>query len=216
MHARPGAAPINRPARMPGKRETCCVTGATIGMRGERIYENMMPRRVISMRNVLFCAFTGVSCLSFRPVYAQDAISTPILTSAPNFRDLAGISGSSGGTGFANTSSHDGMMRTGVFYRTDALNNLSNADWATLSSLHIVRDIDLRTPCEIYGCPGPPPISPAQDVAPKGTVWTNVNIYGIPVPPLQPPFTDPPSGAVFGPAVPRGLPPARSTTPVRS
>ena len=51
-----------------------------------------------------------------------------------------------GGTGYADATSNGGVMRTGVFYRSMALSNLGAADWTTLSSLHIVLDIDLRTP----------------------------------------------------------------------
>lgn len=135
----------------------------------------------VSARNVLLCAIAAAALyLPFTPASAQEAITTPILPSAPNFRDIAGISASMGGTGFANTTSNDGVMRTGVFYRTDALNNLTTADWTILSSLNIYRDINLRTPNEIYGTPGAPPTAPAQDVVPKGAAWTNINIYGTP------------------------------------
>ena len=110
------------------------------------------------MKNILFCIITVVFCLSFRPAYAQEEISTPILTTVTNFRDLAGISAGNGGTGFANTTSNNGVMRTGVFYRSDALirngpNSISNTDWATISSLNIGRDIDLRAPSEIIQRP---------------------------------------------------------------
>ena len=145
------------------------------------------PHKVILMRSALFCAVTVILCLSFGPVSAQEAISTPILASAPNFRDIAGISAAYGGTGFANTTSSDGVMRTGVFYRSDDLSGLSTADSATLSSLNIGRDIDLRTPSEIASAP---------DVVPHGAVFTNINIYGTPVPPPQPPFTAAPSAAI--------------------
>ncbi len=156
----------------------------------------MPTLELISTRSVLLCAIVAALCCgSFTPASAQEAISTPILQSAPNFRDLAGISASNGGTGFANTTANGGAMRTGVFYRTDALNNLNNADWNTISSLHIGRDIDLRTPNEIYGTPGPPPIAAAQDVVPHGAVWTNVNIYGTQGP-LPSPFNATPSEAI--------------------
>ncbi len=142
---------------------------------------------VVSARNVFLYAITVVAlCLSFTPASAQEAITTPILQSVSNFRDLAGISASNGGTGFANTTSNNGVMRTGVFYRTNAPKSLSDADWATLSSLHIDRDIDLRTPTEI---------SSAPDIVPRGAIYTNINIYGTPAPLPQPPLTDPPSSA---------------------
>jgi hypothetical protein len=137
---------------------------------------------MVSTRRVLFCAVAVALCLSFAPVSAQQAITTPILTTAQNFRDLAGISTNNGGTGFINTTSNDGVMRTGVFYRSNVL-ALSNADWITISTLHIGRDIDLRTPSEILSPP---------DVVPNGAIYTNVNIYGTPGPPPAPPITDPP------------------------
>ncbi|MGC8493934.1 MAG: tyrosine-protein phosphatase [Syntrophobacteraceae bacterium] len=133
------------------------------------------------MRHFFLCAVTLLFCFPFSCGYAQEAISTPILSSAPNFRDLAGISALYGGTGYADTTSNGGVMRTGVFYRTDALSSLSTADQATLSSLHIDRDIDLRTPSEIASNP---------DIVPNGTIFTNINIYGTPNPPPQPPFSN--------------------------
>ena len=121
------------------------------------------------MKNVLLYTFAVVLFLSFKPASAQEAITTPILISASNFRDLAGISVSNGGTGLVNLTSNNGVLRTGVFYRSDALGNLNNADFATISSLRIGRDIDLRTPSEINLKP---------DRVPAGAIYTNVNIVG--------------------------------------
>jgi len=145
-----------------------------------------LPHNLGSMRNVLFCTITLVFCLSFRPVSAQEAIKTPILTSAPNFRDLAGISASNGGTGFANPTSHDGVMRTGVFYRSDALNKLSSADLATIETLNIGLDIDLRTPIEAL-------LQPDKKF---GAIYTNISLYDNNQPPRPPPFTAPPSAMI--------------------
>ena len=125
------------------------------------------------MRRILLCAMPAVFGLAVAHALAQQAIATPILTSDENFRDLAGIAARFGGTGFADTTANDGVMRTGVFYRSEVL-NVSNADLATLSSLHITRDIDLRTPSEIAMTP---------DRVPTGAAYTNVNIYGTPSPP---------------------------------
>ena len=108
-------------------------------------------------------------CFAAAPAVAQQAIVTPILSSAPNFRDLAGLSAVYGGTGFANVTSNFGVMRTGVFYRSDDLASLTTADWKTISSLGLGRDIDLRTPAEIAAAP---------DVVPAGATYTNINIYG--------------------------------------
>ena len=74
------------------------------------------------MKKILIYFIIAVFCLSSRSVSAQDdKISTPTLTSAPNFRDIAGISASNGGTGFVNPTSNNGVMRTEVFYRTNVL-----------------------------------------------------------------------------------------------
>src|SRR5579872_3248649 len=135
----------------------------------------------ISMRRILPCAASVALCLSFAPALAQQAITTPILATDQNFRDLAGISASNGGTGFADTTSHDGVMRTGVFYRSFELALINDADFATLSSLHIGLDIDLRTPGEIAA---------ALDRVPIGATWVNHNIYGTPDQPPVPPLTN--------------------------
>ena len=135
------------------------------------------------MRNILLCT-TSMVLLSFAPASAQQAISTPILQSDENFRDLAGISAGNGGTGFVNTTSNNGAMRTGVFYRSEALSQLTPADSAPLSMLRIGLDIDLRTPTEIAG-PANPPMAPnaGLDLVPNGATWINVNIYGTASPP---------------------------------
>lgn len=144
---------------------------------------------VTSMKTGLLGATAMVLCLSCASALAQQPISTPILISAPNFRDLAGISASNGGTGFAYTTSNNGVMRTGVFYRTDVL-SLSVPDLATISALHITLDIDLRTPDEINGSPDAvPKIAAAPDAVPIGAAYTNVNIYGGQSPPA--PATQP-------------------------
>ena len=104
----------------------------------------------------------------------------PILASDENFRDIAGIAAQFGGTGFADTTANNGVMRTGVFYRSEVL-SLSNADLATLSSLGITLDIDLRTPGEIAS---------AHPIGCRtGAAYININIYGTgpPAPVVIPP-----------------------------
>lgn len=140
-----------------------------------------------SIRNVLLCTTPVVLCLSFAPALAQQAISTPILASVQNFRDLAGISASKGGTGFADTTSNNGVMRTGVFYRSDVL-TLNPADLATISTLHIGLDIDLRTRDEIAATP---------DVVPNGAIYTKVNIYGTANVPNTPAVTSRATAVVY-------------------
>ena len=99
--------------------------------------------RMSSLRNALLCATSLALGTSLAPASAQQPITTPILSSAENFRDIAGISASNGGTGFADTTSNNGVMRTGVIYRSDVL-ALNGADLATISTLHIALDIDLQ------------------------------------------------------------------------
>lgn len=129
------------------------------------------------MKNPFLFIIIAASCLSSIQVSAQQAIVTPILKTLPNFRDIAGISASNGGTGFANPVANNGVMRPGVFYRTDApslLNAspwppLSQADWNTLSTLGVETNIDLRTPREIELAP---------DVALAGAAYRYFNILG--------------------------------------
>lgn len=125
------------------------------------------------MQRTLLAATPVIVWLALAPAMAQQAISTPILTSDENFRDLAGIAASYGGAGFANTTTHDGVARTGRFYRSEVL-QVSDTDLATLSALRLVRDIDLRTPSEIAAIP---------DRVPNGATYININIFGTPAPP---------------------------------
>jgi protein tyrosine/serine phosphatase len=141
----------------------------------------------------LLCA--TALCLSVSAAAAQQAITTPIFTSPAsdqNFRDLAGIAASMGGSGYADPAGHGGFMRTGVFYRSEALSasSLSQVDRATLRSLHITQDIDLRTPGEINGV--------ASVMAPNagvdqviGAAYRNINIYGTQDPPSTTSVTTP-------------------------
>ena len=132
------------------------------------------------MRGILLGATPAVFWLAVTPAAAQQAITTPILASDPNFRDLAGIAAIYGGAGFADVTAHDGVMRTGVFYRSEALNGFTEPNFATLSSLNITQDIDLRTPQEYNKTP---------DTPPTGAIIVHVNIYGSNSPPS--PFAPP-------------------------
>ncbi len=137
------------------------------------------------IRRLGLCLLAGAMCFSVTPALALEEINTYILPSTPNFRDLAGISASNGGTGFVNPTSNGGAMRTGVIYRSDYL-SLSNEDWQKISTLNIGRDIDLRTDSEIASNP---------DLVPAGAVHTQINIYGTPAP-TPSPFWGTPAEAV--------------------
>src|ERR1700688_2905482 len=153
-------APVPRPSARRRWRTACISRGAPLGSGAFALG--------VSMKVGLFGAAPLVLCLSAASASAQQAIATPILTSVNNFRDIAGISAADGGTGTADTTGNNGVMRTGVFYRSNVL-TLSSADLATISTLRITEVIDLRTPSEIAATP---------DVVPAGAGYLNVNILG--------------------------------------
>jgi len=85
----------------------------------------------------LFCSLSLLT-LGVCAAHAADALDTPRLAGMDNFRDIAG-------TTSAYTTSHDGVMRAGVFYRANALTPTA-ADLAVLNGLGISDVYDLRTP----------------------------------------------------------------------
>nr|WP_256352578.1 tyrosine-protein phosphatase [Pseudomonas sp. PDM31] len=105
----------------------------------------------------------SVLSLSIAAAQAADPVplNTPRLKSIDNLRDVAGLT-------TAYSTAHDGTMRAGVFYRSNALTP-SAADLATLNSLGIKSVYDLRTPSEIAGTP---------DTLPTGATYSNIDIIG--------------------------------------
>lgn len=102
--------------------------------------------------------------------HAQTAINTPIFDlPVSNFRDIAGVAQQFGGSGYAYNTTNDGTMRTGVFYRANALGGMTTQDQAIINKLGIVLDIDLRTPSEIATNP---------DIVPAGATYQNINVIG--------------------------------------
>lgn len=101
--------------------------------------------------------------LSIAAAHAAESypLDTPRLRGMDNFRDVAG-------TIQAYTTDHDGVMRAGVFYRSNALTPTA-ADLATLNGLDIGAVYDLRTPSEIAATP---------DTLPSGAVYRNIDIIG--------------------------------------
>lgn len=80
----------------------------------------------------------------FTCVNAQAAdllLNTPRLSGIDNFRDIAGLT-------TAYTTAHNGVMRAGVFYRSNALTPTGN-DLAALEDLQVTTVVDLRSPAEI-------------------------------------------------------------------
>ncbi|MGE8058795.1 tyrosine-protein phosphatase [Pseudomonas sp. NPDC089547] len=99
--------------------------------------------------------------LAISTAHAAEALDTPRLAGMDNFRDIAG-------TTSAYTTTHDGTMRAGVFYRANALTPTA-ADLAILNGLGISDVYDLRTPSEIASTP---------DTLPDGASYTNIDIIG--------------------------------------
>lgn len=103
----------------------------------------------------LFCLQTAAA------VADPTVLDTPRLTGIDNFRDVAG-------TTTAYTTNQGGTLRSGVFYRSNALTPTAS-DLATLNTLNIRNVFDLRTPAEALGTP---------DTLPTGAHYTNINIIG--------------------------------------
>ncbi|GAA4909628.1 tyrosine-protein phosphatase [Streptomonospora salina] len=84
--------------------------------------------------------------------------AAPPLATAPNFRDIGGCTTRSGA-----------RVRTGVAFRSDALDRLDPAETATLTELGVGRIIDLRTAFERGNKP---------DVLPEGAEYTVLDVQG--------------------------------------
>jgi protein-tyrosine phosphatase len=105
---------------------------------------------------------SSIFCLQAASALAGDRLlNTPNLSSIDNFRDIAGTS-----TAYA--TSNGGILRGGVFYRSNALTP-AGTDLALLNSLNISNVFDLRTPGEIADTP---------DTLPAGSLYTHINILG--------------------------------------
>lgn len=92
---------------------------------------------------------------------AAETLDTPRLQGIDNLRDVAG-------TTSAYTTTHDGVMRAGQFYRSNALTPTAS-DLTILNSLGISNVYDLRTPSEIASTP---------DTLPAGAEYQNIDIIG--------------------------------------
>lgn len=92
---------------------------------------------------------------------ADLTVNTPRLQGMDNFRDVAG-------TTAAYSTNHDGVMRAGVFYRSNALTP-TTSDLAILNTLNITTVVDLRTTAEIAATP---------DTLPAGAQYINADLIG--------------------------------------
>ncbi|WP_170936008.1 tyrosine-protein phosphatase [Pandoraea sp. PE-S2R-1] len=95
-------------------------------------------------------------------------IQTPLLTSTRNFRDIAGVAAKYGGTGLSNGVANNGVMRTGIFFRSGALPAPSLAEEAAIGSIGLTEVIDLRMPAEI---------AERTDKPIAGTVFRNIDMF---------------------------------------
>ncbi|WP_426201276.1 tyrosine-protein phosphatase [Pseudomonas sp. TWP3-1] len=107
----------------------------------------------------LVCSLSVLS-LSIAAAQAAD-LDTPRLQGIDNFRDIAG-------TTSAYSTANDGTMRSGVFYRSNALTPTA-ADLTVLNGLGIKAIYDLRTPSEIAATP---------DTLISGATYRNIDIIG--------------------------------------
>ena len=98
-----------------------------------------------------YLLFAALLCGLAGPACAGGVINTPVLGSADNFRDVAGVGAGFGGTGRPDAAA-GGVLRVGQVYRANAL-TLSPADAAVVAELGITEDIDLRTPYEVKKMP---------------------------------------------------------------
>ncbi len=131
----------------------------------------MNKKNSLYMASALWVLFVGGAA-------AQTALTTPILSSLDNFRDIAGVAVADGGSGQAYKTAKNGVMRTGIFYRSNALTTVSPADQATLDTLGIRQLIDLRTPYE-------DDVTPESQNTPVGASYIDINVFGTPsYPPL--------------------------------
>ncbi|WP_058913607.1 tyrosine-protein phosphatase [Entomohabitans teleogrylli] len=101
-------------------------------------------------------------CLACAPAVAADVqLNTPRLSGMDNFRDIAGID-----TAYSTT--NNGVMRAGVFYRSNVLTP-GASDLQTMEALKIKTVIDLRSPSEIAA---------QADTLPAGSQYHAVDIIG--------------------------------------
>ncbi|MES3707425.1 tyrosine-protein phosphatase [Pseudomonas putida] len=89
----------------------------------------------------------SISVFLAGPVFATE-LNTPRLEGADNFRDVAG-------TTTAYSTSNDGEMRAGVFYRSNGLSTLTAADISTVQDLGVTTILDLRKDSEVASAPNP-------------------------------------------------------------
>lgn len=100
-------------------------------------------------------------CLFCTTAQAETLLNTPRLAGIDNLRDIAGID-------TAYTTTYNGEMRSGVFYRSNALTPQGD-DLATLNSLAISTVIDVRSPSEVAA---------QADTLPDGSRYVNIDLIG--------------------------------------
>lgn len=108
----------------------------------------------------VLCSLSLLS-LAISAAHGAEPLDTPRLVGMDNFRDIAG-------TTTAYSTAHDGTLRAGVFYRSNAVTPTAS-DLTALERLGIGTVFDLRTPSEIAATP---------DTLPAGAAYRNIDIIG--------------------------------------
>lgn len=105
----------------------------------------------------------SVLSLSIASAHAADTynLNTPRLTGMDNFRDIAGLT-------TAYTTANNGVMRSRVFYRSNAVTPVGTG-LSVLNGLGISDIYDLRTTSEATATP---------DILPDGAVYQHIDIIG--------------------------------------
>ncbi|QKN82552.1 tyrosine-protein phosphatase [Scandinavium goeteborgense] len=119
-----------------------------------------MARSVILKSSVRPLALlVGLVCCTAHA--ADRSLSTPHLRGIDNFRDVAGIAS-------AYSTANDGVMRAGIFYRSNALTPQDD-DLSVLEQLQVKTVIDLRSPAEVAA---------QADTLPANSKYVNVDLIG--------------------------------------
>ena len=110
------------------------------------------------MKKILLSLFILVGIIPINAQIADSSIREIKLQGAVNFRDIGGYKTQDGKT-----------VKTGLLYRSAALNTLSDDDLSKLASLHIKYDFDFRGPYEVKTAPDKIPAGTLRISLPAGS-----------------------------------------------
>jgi protein-tyrosine phosphatase len=110
------------------------------------------------MKQLLFCVFFSISFFQLQAQVADSSLREVKLQGAVNFRDLGGYKNKDGK-----------KVKTGLLYRSAALNTLTDADIAKVAALNIKYDFDFRGPYEVKTAPDKIPVGTTRISLPAGS-----------------------------------------------